>query len=96
MCRATATQFKEKGGQVAILDLEKSDGAAVAEELGGQFFPCNVMDFEGMTGVMAEAVDALGGLHFMVNTAGGAVAQRTLKKDGRFSSYRGLESNWLV
>ncbi|MCR9262144.1 MAG: SDR family oxidoreductase [Pseudomonadaceae bacterium] len=82
MCRATATQFAEKGGQVAILDLEKSDGAAVAAELGGTFMPCNVMDYDGMANVMGEAVEALGGLHFMVNTAGGAVAQRTLKKDG--------------
>ena len=82
MCRATATKFVERGGQVAILDLEKSNGAAVAEELGGRFFPCNVMDFDSMAGVMGEAVDHLGGLQFMVNTAGGAVAQRTLKKDG--------------
>ena len=82
MCRATAVKFAEKGGALAILDLEKSDGAAVAEELGGKFYPCNVMDYEGMAAVMGEAVDGLGGLHFMVNTAGGAVAQRTLKRDG--------------
>ena len=30
MCRATAQKFAEKGGSVAILDLEKSDGAAAA------------------------------------------------------------------
>ena len=82
MCRATATKFKEKGGQVAILDLEQSDGAAVAEELGGKFYPCNVMDFDAMVDVMGAAVNDLGGLQFMVNTAGGGVAQRTVKKDG--------------
>lgn len=82
MCRATATKFKEAGGNVAILDLEKSDGAAVAEELGGKFYPCNVMDYEGMEGVFADAVGALGSLQFMVNTAGGAVGQRTIKRDG--------------
>ena len=82
MCRATATQFAEKGGKVAILDLEQSDGASVAESLGGVFHPCNVMDYEGMESTMAAAVSELGGLHFMVNTAGGGVAQRTIKKDG--------------
>ena len=82
MCRAAATKFAEKGGQVAILDLEKSEGAVVAEELGGQFFPCNVMDFDGMAEVIDQAVAALGGLHFVINTAGGGGAQRTLKKDG--------------
>ena len=82
MCRATATKFAERGGSLAILDLEKSEGAAVAEELGGKFYPCNVMDYDGMATVMGEAYEALGSLHFMVNTAGGGVAQRTLKRDG--------------
>ncbi|MEE4301590.1 MAG: SDR family oxidoreductase [Pseudomonadales bacterium] len=82
MCLATAEKFVEKGGQVAILDLEKSDGAAVAERLGGRFFPCNVLDHEGIEGVIAEAVDHLGGLHFCVNTAGGGAAIRTLGKNG--------------
>ncbi len=82
MCRATATQFKDKGGQVAILDLEKSEGAAVAEELGGKFYPCNVMDYDGMADVIGAAVADLGSVQFMVNTAGGAVAQRTIKRDG--------------
>ncbi|MEM7000149.1 MAG: SDR family oxidoreductase [Pseudomonadota bacterium] len=82
MCRATATKFKEKGGEVAILDLEKSDGAAVAAELGGKFYSCNVMDFDGMAEVINAAVADLGGIEFLVNTAGGGVAQRTVKKDG--------------
>ncbi|MEM7078862.1 MAG: SDR family oxidoreductase [Pseudomonadota bacterium] len=82
MCRATATKFKEKGGNVAILDLERSDGAAVAEELGGKFYPCNVMDFDGMGEVINAAVGDLGSVQFMVNTAGGGVAQRTVKKGG--------------
>lgn len=82
MCRATMERFAEKGGQVAILDLEQSEGAQVAEAVGGKFYPCNVMDFDGMAEVINEAVDTLGGVEFMVNTAGGGVAQRTVKKDG--------------
>ena len=82
MCRATLEKFAAKGGEVAILDLEKSNGQEVAESVGGKFYPCNVMDFDGMKAVVDEAVAGLGGLHFMVNTAGGGVAQRTVKKDG--------------
>jgi NAD(P)-dependent dehydrogenase (short-subunit alcohol dehydrogenase family) len=82
MCRATAEKFVAGGGQVAILDLERSDGENVAKSLGGTFLPCNVMDHAGMESVIGEAVAALGGVHFMVNTAGGGVAKRTLSKDG--------------
>jgi NAD(P)-dependent dehydrogenase (short-subunit alcohol dehydrogenase family) len=82
MCLATAERFVKGGGKVAILDLETSDGAAVAERLGGTFHPCNVMDHEGMEKVIAEAVEALGGVHFCLNTAGGGAAIRTLGKDG--------------
>ncbi|MFK7916058.1 MAG: SDR family oxidoreductase [Pseudomonadales bacterium] len=88
MCRATAEKFKAGGGSVSILDLPGSDGAAVAQALGGQFYPCNVMDYEAMDAVVNEAVAAMGGLQFAVNTAGGGnrsvggTAQRTLKKDG--------------
>lgn len=87
-CRATAEQFRAKGGDVAILDLPQSDGAAVAAELGARFYPCDVTDYANTDAVIAEAVDALGGLHFALNTAGGGnrsvggTPQRTLKKDG--------------
>jgi len=83
MCRATAIKFAEKGGQIAILDMEQSNGAEVAKELGGSFHVCNVMDFEGIEGVIGKAVEELGGLHYLVNTAGGGVAQRTLARDGK-------------
>lgn len=93
MARATAKMFKEKGGKVAILDLPKSDGAAVAEELGGTFHECNVLDHEGVSGVIDAAVEALGGsVHFLVNTAGTGIAARTLGKDGphSLSDFQGI------
>jgi NAD(P)-dependent dehydrogenase (short-subunit alcohol dehydrogenase family) len=77
MALATAEAFVAKGGSVAILDLEKSKGAEVAERLQGKFLPCNVMDYDGTEKTLGAAVDALGGVHF---------AQRTLKKDGEMHS----------
>jgi NAD(P)-dependent dehydrogenase (short-subunit alcohol dehydrogenase family) len=40
------------------------------------------MDHAGMEKVIGEAVEALGSVQFMVNTAGGGVAKRTLSKEG--------------
>ncbi|MFT7689219.1 MAG: NAD(P)-dependent dehydrogenase (short-subunit alcohol dehydrogenase family) [Candidatus Azotimanducaceae bacterium] len=82
MCRATAIRFASKGGQLAILDLESSNGKEIAEGLGAKFYPCNVMDYDGMASVMDEAVADMGGLQFMLNTAGGGLAQKTVKRDG--------------
>jgi NAD(P)-dependent dehydrogenase (short-subunit alcohol dehydrogenase family) len=82
MAKASAELFVAKGASVAILDLASSAGAKVAAELGGTFHPIDVTDDEAVEIVMAEAVDALGGLHIAVNTAGGGAAKRTLSKDG--------------
>lgn len=83
MALATAEMFVEKGGKVAIMDLAKSNGAEVAERLGGSFHPCDVTDFEGIESVIQEAIAALGGsVHFLVNTAGGGIGKRTIGKDG--------------
>src|SRR5690606_24206048 len=75
MALATAEAFVAKGGSVAILDLPKSNGAAEAERLGGTFHPCNVTDFAGTETVINEAAAALGGVHFLCNTAGGGIAK---------------------
>ena len=83
--RATATRIAQGGGTVAILDREGSAGPDVAAELGGSWHPCNVLDYEGIEVVIAEAVDALGGLDMALNTAGGGKAGRTVGRDGPYS-----------
>src|SRR5687767_6189637 len=84
MARATAEILIREGARVAILDLPTSKGEDAAAALGGdtRFYPCNVTDFQGTERVLGEACDALGALHFSVNTAGGGIAKRTLAKDG--------------
>lgn len=83
--RATAERIAAGGGTVAILDREGTAGPEVAKELGGSFHPCDVLDFEGIEVVIAEAVGVLGGLDAAVNTAGGGKAGRTLSRSGPFS-----------
>lgn len=83
MARATAELLGAKGASVAICDLESSAGAAVAAAIpGATFHPIDITDFEAAELVLAEAVEAHGGLHIAVNTAGGGTAKRTLTKDG--------------
>jgi NAD(P)-dependent dehydrogenase (short-subunit alcohol dehydrogenase family) len=88
MCRASAEQFAAKGGNVAILDLASSNGAEVADTLNGKFYPCDVTDYELMDATITQAVNDMGGLHVVINTAGGGSrsvggqAQRTVGRDG--------------
>ena len=92
MARATADDLVARGASVAIVDLPTSAGADVARELGGTFHPCDVTDHEGTEIALGEAVDALGGLHIAVNTAGGGIAKRTLGKNGPhpLDAFRGV------
>jgi NAD(P)-dependent dehydrogenase (short-subunit alcohol dehydrogenase family) len=82
MAKASAELLRQKGADVAILDLPASAGAEVAKELDGTFHAVDVMDEANVESALAEAVSALGGLHIAVNTAGGGAAKRTLSKDG--------------
>ena len=82
MARASAELLHKRGASVAIVDLPTSAGAEVASGLDGTFHAVDVTDDEAVERVLAEAVEALGGLHIAVNTAGGGIAARTLGKKG--------------
>jgi NAD(P)-dependent dehydrogenase (short-subunit alcohol dehydrogenase family) len=82
MARASAERLRERGAQVAILDLPTSAGAEVAASLDGTFHPVDITDEAAVEGALSAAVDALGGLHIAVNTAGGGIGRRTLSKEG--------------
>lgn len=82
MARAAAESLRAKGASIAILDLPRSAGAEVAASLDGTFHPVDVMDDDAVEAAVAAGVEALGGLHVAINTAGGGIAKRTLAKDG--------------
>ena len=82
MAKATAELLRQKGADIAILDLPTSPGAEVAASLGGTFYEVDILDEEQTESALAQAVAALGGLHVAVNTAGGGAAKRTLTKEG--------------
>jgi NAD(P)-dependent dehydrogenase (short-subunit alcohol dehydrogenase family) len=84
MARATAEALVRRGARVAILDLPTSAGETVAKEMDPEatFHPCDVTDAAGTEQAIAEAVEAHGGLHIAVNTAGGGRGGRTVTRDG--------------
>lgn len=82
MARAAAEKLHERGASIAIVDLPTSAGAEVAKSLGGSFFDCNVMDEAQVDAAIGGAIEALGGVHIGINTAGGGIAKRTLTKEG--------------
>ena len=82
MAKSAAEQLHAKGASIAIVDLPTSAGAEVAKSLGGSFFDCNVMDEENTEAAITGAIEALGGVHVCINTAGGGIAKRTLTKEG--------------
>jgi NAD(P)-dependent dehydrogenase (short-subunit alcohol dehydrogenase family) len=83
--RATVETLIARGASVAILDRPQSEGKAVAAEVGAAFHEVDVTDFDGTERVLGEAIEALGGLHIIVTTAGGGIGERTIKKDGPHS-----------
>ena len=83
--KATAEALAKRGASVAVLDRPQSNGKEVAESIGGTFHEVDVTDFAGTEQVLAQAIEALGGLHIAVTTAGGGIGERTISKTGAHS-----------
>jgi NAD(P)-dependent dehydrogenase (short-subunit alcohol dehydrogenase family) len=82
---ATARELARRGARVAILDLERSPGAGVAQELGSSalFAAGDVTSEEQVRAAVERAVSAFGELRILVACAGIGSAARTVEKDGK-------------
>jgi NAD(P)-dependent dehydrogenase (short-subunit alcohol dehydrogenase family) len=71
------------GARVLIVDLERSNGAAVAAELGQgtQFAAADVADEAAMSAAVAQA-EAMGPVRVLVHCAGKGGSKRVVEKDG--------------
>ncbi|NEM91438.1 SDR family NAD(P)-dependent oxidoreductase [Galbitalea soli] len=67
---AIAASYSREGARVAILDRLVGEGTALAHELGGTFHPVDLLDPEATTAATQAAVDGLGGVDVLVNSAG--------------------------
>ncbi len=70
MGREIARLFAAEGALVALLDRDEAGVQAVASELGGTGFGCDVTDREGVNRVVAEAGAGMGGIDGLINAAG--------------------------
>lgn len=73
-----------------VADLQAERGAELADEIGGVFASVDVTNTEQIEAAVNEAVE-LGPLRVLVNSAGIGWAQRTVGKDGQFSSAHNLD-----
>ena len=80
---AAARAFAAKGVKVAVFDLAKSNGVAIAKELGGVFVEADVTNSEQLAAGLDHAVQAFGAVHILVNCAGIATAGKTLGKEDK-------------
>lgn len=79
---ATARALAAKGAKVSILDFNEAAASAVADEIGGRAFRCDVADEASVTAAIAEATAAHGAARVLVNCAGIAPARKMLSKSG--------------
>ena len=82
--RATVEALLDGGANAVICDLERSDGAAVAKELGDRvaWAPTDVTSEDDVRAAVDLAVERFGGVHIAVNCAGIGWAQRTVTRQG--------------
>ncbi len=81
---ATSRMIVEHGGQVLIADINQKGGEALAGELGprARFVATDVTKPGDVEAAVAVALQAFGGLQGAVCTAGIAIAERVLGRDG--------------
>jgi NAD(P)-dependent dehydrogenase (short-subunit alcohol dehydrogenase family) len=87
---ATARLLAENGAAVVVADVQDDKGEAIAKEIGGIYVHTDVTD----TDTVVAAVDAALGaapLRSLVCCAGIGSAQRTVGKDGEYSSAFNLD-----
>ena len=65
-----ATRMSTEGARVAILDRLVAEGSAHAAALGGTFHEVDLVDPEATAAATTAAIDALGGVDVLVNSAG--------------------------
>ena len=82
---ATARLLSERGAKVAVFDLNAEKGAAVAADIGGDFFKCQVTDEASVQSSLDAAREKNGVARILINCAGIATGSRIVGRDGPHS-----------
>ena len=80
----TVRMLAESGANVVIADLQADKGEAIAKQLGAKarFVKCDVTSETDGQAAVDAALANFNALQGLVNCAGIAIAERTVKKDG--------------
>src|SRR5437879_10275717 len=83
----TVRMLAEGGANLVIADLQADKGEALATELGqkARFAKCDVTSEADGQATVDAALKGFGALQGLVNCAGIAIGERTVKKDGPHS-----------
>ena len=79
---ATARMLSKNGAKVAILDLNAERGKNIANDIGGIFSKCDVVDSNSIQAGLSLARDKHGPSRILVNCAGIAAASRVVGRNG--------------
>jgi len=79
---ATARALAAAGARVALLDLNLDRAQALAEEIGGAAFACDVADASSAQAALDAAAARHGPARIVMNVAGIGTAKRIVGKDG--------------
>ncbi len=79
---ATARMLAAMGAKVSIFDVQIEKAQAVAEEIGGLAFSCDVTSSESAQACFSEAKEKHGPVGIAVNCAGIGVPSKILGKEG--------------
>ncbi|HVV65834.1 MAG TPA: SDR family NAD(P)-dependent oxidoreductase [Rhizomicrobium sp.] len=85
---ATARALAGKGVKVALLDMNRTKGEAVASEIGGVFCEANVTDEASVVAAFEKARKAHGQERILVNCAGTGNAIKTASRDKKTGEIR--------
>ncbi len=78
----TARHLAKAGAKVAVLDINKANAEAVAQEIGGIAVECDVSSDASATTAFATAKEANGPVRILMNCAGIAPAGRIVGREG--------------
>jgi NAD(P)-dependent dehydrogenase (short-subunit alcohol dehydrogenase family) len=93
---ATARALAAKGARVAIFDMQKDKGEALASEIGGVFCEVNVTSDDSVQAAFAKARAAHGQERVLVNCAGIANAIKTVSRSREDGSLTGFPMDQYI
>ncbi|EDQ34162.1 Dehydrogenase with different specificity [Hoeflea phototrophica DFL-43] len=79
---ATARALAKAGAKVSLLDVNLAQAEAIAQEIGGQAFACDVSDAAAADAALSAAAQVNGEARILINCAGIAPATRVVGREG--------------